>query len=76
MKQKIIVFCVITLLFSSCKLPGNTTPTSTPLVETPITVATNTSSITERLISLSPDEFTPSLNTLDQFVQSILVTNP
>lgn len=33
-------------------------------------------SITEKLVSLSPDEFTPSLNTLDNLVQSILVTNP
>jgi hypothetical protein len=43
-KQKIIVFWVITLWFSSCNLPGNTIPTSTPLVETPVTVATNTPS--------------------------------
>jgi hypothetical protein len=33
-------------------------------------------SITEKLISLSPDAFTPSLNTLDTLVQSIQVTNP
>ncbi|HJR78626.1 MAG TPA: hypothetical protein VJ821_01055 [Anaerolineales bacterium] len=33
-------------------------------------------SITENLNSLSPDEFTPALDTLDDLVQSILVTNP
>jgi hypothetical protein len=33
-------------------------------------------SITEKLIALSPDEFTPSLNGLDALIQSILVTNP
>jgi hypothetical protein len=33
-------------------------------------------SITEKLIALSPDEFTPSLNALDALIQSILVTNP
>ena len=42
MKQKIILFCVITLLISSCNLPGTGTPTSTPLPETPIAVPTNT----------------------------------
>lgn len=33
-------------------------------------------SITEKLISLGPDSYTPSLNTLDALVQSILITNP
>lgn len=33
-------------------------------------------SIIEELNSLSPDEFTPALDTLDDFLQSILVTNP
>ncbi len=33
-------------------------------------------SVTEKLISLPPDSFTPSLNTLDALIQSILVTNP
>lgn len=42
MKQKIIAFYIITLLISSCNLPGTATPTSTPLTETRIAVATNT----------------------------------
>jgi hypothetical protein len=33
-------------------------------------------SVTEKLNSLSPDAFTPSLNSLDTMIQSILVTNP
>lgn len=33
-------------------------------------------SVTEKLNSLSPDSYTPSLNTLDELIQSILVTNP
>jgi hypothetical protein len=33
-------------------------------------------SVTEKLTALSPDEFTPSLTTLDTLIQSILVTNP
>jgi hypothetical protein len=33
-------------------------------------------SITERLNSLTPDAYTPSLNTLDTLIQSILVKNP
>lgn len=33
-------------------------------------------SVTERLNSLSPDSFTPTLNSLDVLIQSILVTNP
>jgi hypothetical protein len=32
-------------------------------------------SVTEKLIALSPDQFTPSLNALDELIQSILVTN-
>ncbi len=33
-------------------------------------------SVTEKLNSLSPDTFTPSLNSLDALIQSITVTNP
>jgi hypothetical protein len=33
-------------------------------------------SVTEKLNSLSPDAYTPSLNTLDTLIQSILVANP
>ncbi len=33
-------------------------------------------SITEKLNSLPPDSYAPSLNTLDALIQSILVTNP
>ncbi len=33
-------------------------------------------SVTEKLNSLSPDAYTPSLNTLDALIQSIIVTNP
>lgn len=33
-------------------------------------------SITEKLVSLSSDSYTPSLNTLDALIQSILITNP
>jgi hypothetical protein len=33
-------------------------------------------SVMEKLNSLSPDSYTPSLNTLDALIQSILVTNP
>lgn len=32
--------------------------------------------ITEKLVSLPPDSFTPSLNNLDALIQSILVTSP
>jgi len=33
-------------------------------------------SVTEKLNSLSPDAYTPSVSTLDTLIQSILVTNP
>lgn len=33
-------------------------------------------SVTEKLNSIAPDAYTPSLNTLDQLIQSILVTTP
>jgi hypothetical protein len=33
-------------------------------------------SVTERLNSLAPSAYTPSLNTLDTLIQSILVTTP
>ena len=33
-------------------------------------------SVTEKLNSLAPDAYTPSLNTLDTLIESILVTNP
>ena len=33
-------------------------------------------SITEKLVSLDSDSYTPSLNTLDTLIQSILITNP
>ncbi len=33
-------------------------------------------SITEKLNSLPPDSYAPSLNTLDALIESILVTNP
>jgi hypothetical protein len=33
-------------------------------------------SVTEKLNSLAPDEYSPSLNTLDALIQSILVTTP
>jgi hypothetical protein len=33
-------------------------------------------SITEKLVALPPESFTPSLNTLDLLIQSILVTSP
>jgi hypothetical protein len=33
-------------------------------------------SVTEKLNSLTPDSFTPPLNTLDSLIQSILVNNP
>ena len=33
-------------------------------------------SITEKLVALSSDSYTPSLNTLDVLIQSILITNP
>ncbi|HKY54211.1 MAG TPA: hypothetical protein VJM08_07900 [Anaerolineales bacterium] len=33
-------------------------------------------SITEKLVSLTPESFTPSLTTLDTLIQSILVTRP
>lgn len=33
-------------------------------------------SITEKLVSLDPDSYVPSLNTLDALIQSILITNP
>lgn len=33
-------------------------------------------SVTEKLIALSPDQFTPSQNALDALIQAILVTNP
>ncbi|HEX2995306.1 MAG TPA: hypothetical protein VHP14_10795 [Anaerolineales bacterium] len=33
-------------------------------------------SVTEKLNALSPDDYTPTLNTLDALVQSILVTTP
>jgi len=33
-------------------------------------------SVTEKLNSLSPDAYTPSLNTLDALIQSMTVTNP
>jgi hypothetical protein len=33
-------------------------------------------SVTEKLNSLSPDAFTPSLDALDALIQSILITNP
>jgi hypothetical protein len=33
-------------------------------------------SITEKLVSLSSDSYTPSLNILDALIQSILITNP
>ena len=32
--------------------------------------------ITEKLVSLDADSYTPSLNTLDALIQSILITNP
>jgi hypothetical protein len=34
------------------------------------------SSITQKLVSLDPDAYTPSLNTLDELIQSILITPP
>jgi hypothetical protein len=33
-------------------------------------------SVTEKLNSIAPDEYSPSLNTLDALIQSILVTSP
>ena len=54
-------------------------PVPTDGVPIPTDVGPNNayySSITEKLVELSSDSYTPSLNTLDALIQSILITNP